>query len=61
MDKFTTRGLLYAALSSIGMGYELLFTEQPRLFLVCMYGAVVVLGLILIFFVEDKTENSTTV
>lgn len=59
MDKFTIRGLIYSGLSSIGLGYELLFVEPPRLFIVCMYGAVTVIGLILIFFVDDKTKNST--
>ncbi len=52
VDKFTVRGLLYVAVSGALLSYEMLSVPRPRLFLVLMYSAVVVIGLVLIFFVN---------
>ncbi len=57
MDRYKIRGLVYVALSSLGLGYELFFVSQPRLFLVIMYGIVVMIGMALMFFVRENEEN----
>jgi len=54
VDRYTLRGVIYAGFSMLGLGYELVFVEMPRRFLLVMYGIVIVIGLILVFFVEDK-------
>jgi len=57
MDRFTLRGICYATLSGLGLGYELFFVPQPRLFLLVMYSIVVIVGMVLIFFVHETEDE----
>ena len=56
MDKFTTRGTVYATLSSLGLGYELVFVDRPRLFLIVMYSIVLLIGMVLIVVLKTDKE-----
>ncbi|UCE06376.1 MAG: hypothetical protein JSW07_22865 [bacterium] len=52
-DKYSTRGLIYAGIALMGIGYEILFSNEVRLFLIIMYGIVVGIGGLYIFFIAD--------
>lgn len=58
MDKFTIRGLIYSGISFCGLGYELVFSKPPRLFLIVMYGIVFLIGMICIFYIKETPEES---
>ena len=55
-DGFSIRGLVFSVLALAGMGYELFFSSRRELWIVAMYGLVLCLGLVLIFFVKDREE-----
>ena len=52
-DKNTTRGLIYAGIALLGMGYELFFSDEVRSFLIIMYSIVIVIGGIYVLFIEE--------
>jgi len=54
MNKYKTRGIVYASISGAGLFYEIMFLSPPRLFLIVMYGIVILIGLILIFVVREN-------
>ncbi len=60
MDKWTLRGLVYILVSVALLGYEFLQPHPPRVFLVAMYSVVILIGLILVFFMEDDEGQSPT-
>ncbi len=57
VDRYTLRGLVFASLSSLGLGYELFFVQTSRLFLVIMYSIVIAIGFGLIFLVKNKNVD----
>jgi len=57
VDRYTLRGLVFATLSSLGLGYELFFVQPSRLFLIIMYGIVIVIGIGLIFLLKEKNVD----
>lgn len=56
-DKFSVRGIVYALLSSLGLGYEMFFVYPSRSFLITMYSIVIVVGFFLILFVKDERHE----
>ena len=52
-DAHSKRGLVYAGIALLGMGYELIFADEVRLFLIIMYGIVIGIGGLYIYFIED--------
>lgn len=58
VDAFTFRGIIYSFLGSLGLGYELFFVQPPRLFLLIMYSFVIGVGLICIFFIKERQEQT---
>lgn len=54
LDRFTIRGLVYAAISALGIGYELLFVQPIRPLLILGYVFVIGIGMIYIFVLRDK-------
>ena len=57
MDRYTLRGLIFAGLSSLGLGYELFFVQPSRLFLIVMYSLGIVISVGLIFLVSEKNVD----
>ena len=57
MDRYTLRGLVFAGLSSLGLGYELFFVQPSRLFLIVMYSLGIVISVGLIFLVSEKNVD----
>ncbi len=57
VNRYTPRGLVFAGLSSLGLGYELFFVQPSRLFLIIMYGIVIAIGVGLIFLVSNKNVD----
>ncbi len=57
MDRYTLRGLVFAGLSSLGLGYELFFIQPSRLFLIIMYSLFIVINVGLIFLVSEKNVD----
>ena len=53
-DKASKFGLLYSIIAFICMGYEILFSDEPRLYLIIMYSIVIGIGGLYIFIIEDK-------
>lgn len=51
------RGVVYALLSSLGLGYEMFFVYPSRRFLITMYSVVIVIGFCLILFVKDESHE----
>ena len=52
-DKNTTRGLIYAGIAILGIGFELIFSDEVRSFLIIMYSIVIVVGGIYVLFIEE--------
>ena len=52
-DTHSKRGLVYAGIAFLGIGYELIFASEVRLFLIIMYGIVIGIGGLYIYFIED--------
>ena len=57
VDRYTLRGLVFASLSSLGLGYELFFVQTSRLFLIIMYGIVIAISFGLIFLIKNKNVD----
>ncbi len=57
VDRYTLRGLVFAILSSLGLGYELFFVQTSRFFLIIMYSIVIAIGFGLIFLVKNKNVD----
>jgi len=57
VDRYTLRGLVFAGLSSLGLGYELFFIQPSRLFLIIMYSLFIVINVGLIFLVSEKNVD----
>ncbi len=57
MDRYTLRGLVFAGLSGLGLGYELFFVQPSRLFLIVMYSLGIVISVGLIFLVNEKNVD----
>ena len=53
MDKFTIRGLIYIAISLLGLSYEFFFAESIRALPVIAYSFVILIGLYCIFRKKD--------
>lgn len=51
--KRSTRGLVYAGIALLGLGYELLFSSEVRLFLIIMYSIVIGIGGLYVFFLKE--------
>lgn len=54
LDKFTIRGIFYVLISGGLLGYELLFIDEPRTFLLIMYPIAILIGLACIFWIEEN-------
>lgn len=54
MDAYTVRGIVFIAISSLGLGYEVFFNHPSRLFLLFMYSVVIAIGLFCIFLLKEK-------
>jgi hypothetical protein len=52
-DKFTTRGIIYSSIASIGILYEILFSVEIRIILIAMYSIVIFIGMMCIFIIQD--------
>ncbi len=52
-DKYSLRGLVYATIALLGIGYELLFSYEIRPFLIIMYSLVVGIGCLYIWFIHE--------
>lgn len=52
-DKFTSRGVVYAALGFAGLFYELIFRQPPELLILIFYVAIIGIGFISIFFLKE--------
>ncbi len=57
VDKFTIRGIVYSAISVLGLGYEFFFSHPPRAFLLIMYSLVIGIGLICIFMIKEQEHE----
>jgi len=54
LNKHKFKGLAYAGLSCLGLGYEIVFVQPPRTFLLIMYSLVAVLALLFIFLIKEQ-------
>lgn len=52
-DRYSIRGIVFSVLGIAGMAVELLSTRPAELFVILLYGFVVLLGLWLLFFKVD--------
>ena len=57
VDRYTLRGLVFAGLNGLGLGYELFFVQSSRLFLIVMYSLGIVISVGLIFLVNEKNVD----
>jgi len=57
-DKCSTRGLVYGGIAALGIGYELLFSSEVRLFLIIMYSVVIGIGSLYVFFISEDDEGN---
>ena len=53
IDKFTTRGIIFIAISIIGLGYEFLFADQIKMIVIIGYVFIVGIGLVCIFQLKE--------
>lgn len=49
-DKYSIRGMIYAGIALLGIGYELLFSNEIRILLIIGYGIVIFIGIMYIFY-----------
>ncbi len=59
MIKFANRGLIYCALSCLGLGYELFFVHPPRVFLVIMYAVALAFSLLYTIKVREYEDHAS--
>ena len=52
-DKNSTKGIIYAVIALLGIGYELIFTSEVRPFLIIMYSIVIGIGGLYVFFIKE--------
>ena len=52
-DRYSIRGIVFSALGTAGIVSELLFRGPKEVFVLILYGFVVLMGLWLLFFKED--------
>ena len=57
LDKYSYRGMVYAGIALIGIGYELLFSNEIRPLLIMAYGVVIVFGILYIWYFKPYEEN----
>ena len=53
LDKFTVRGIIYIAISFLGLSYEFFFAENVRTLPLIVYGFVILIGAYCIFRREE--------
>jgi hypothetical protein len=53
-DKYTKRGTVYSSLGLLGIAIELIFRQPAELLVILFYSALVGVGLIFIFYVQEQ-------
>jgi len=53
-DKCSIRGIVYAGIALLGIGYEIFFSSEARPFLIIMYSLVVGVGGIYILYIKES-------
>jgi len=56
MDKFTIRGIIYIAISFVGLSYEIFWAHHVRALPVVGYLTVIGIGLYCIFKLKEQKE-----
>lgn len=56
-DKHSIRGMVYAGIALLGIGYELFFSKEIRVLLIVAYGIVVVAGIMYIWYIKPYEQN----
>jgi hypothetical protein len=51
-DKYSIRGMVYAGISILGLGYELIFSKEIRVMLFIAYTIVVAFGIMYIWYIK---------
>jgi|GEM_PF-901639 len=56
-DKNSTRGIVYTGLAALGIGYELIFSEEIRVMLIIGYSIVIAFGLLYIWYIKPREHD----
>lgn len=56
-DKYSIRGIVYAGIAILGIGYELLFSKEFRVLLIIGYSIVVAIGIMYIWYIKPYESN----
>ena len=56
LDKYSIRGMVYACVALLGIGYELIFSKEIRVLLIIGYSIVVAFGILYIWYIKPH-EN----
>jgi hypothetical protein len=54
LDKYSIRGMVYAGIALLGIGYELIFSKEIRILLIIGYGIVVAFGIMYIWYINSN-------
>jgi len=53
-DKYSVRGIVFAALGMAGVIYNFVFVRFKEIFLIVGYSVVVLIGVMLLFFIKGR-------
>lgn len=56
-DKYSTRGIVYAGISILGIGYELFISKEIRVALIIAYAIVIAFGVLYIWYLKPHEQN----
>ena len=56
-DKYSYRGIVYVGIALLGIGYELLFSDNVRPLLILAYGVVFAFGIFYIWYIKPYEET----
>ncbi len=56
-DKYSTRGMVYAGIALLGIGYELLFSREIRILLIIAYCFVIAFGIMYIWYIKPHDQK----
>lgn len=56
-DKYKIRGMIYAGISMLGIGYELLFSKETRVLLILAYAIVIAFGIFYIWYLRPPERH----
>ena len=56
-DKYSIRGMVYAGISILGIGYELIFSKEARIMLIIAYSIVAIFGMMYIWYIKPHEQD----